>query len=120
MKKLILFILLFITNTIFSQENLKFQEGIYSIELKIGENKNFLELDKENKIHILTTNIEPVNMSVVGTNLKIIKASNSDSLSNWLIVPNKENLTDGFYKLSVTFRGRKGKLYTHQFLIPVK
>ena len=122
MKKIVTYFFILLSGVPFAQDksNLLFKESIYSVEIKIDTDKNFLELNSENKIQIITKNIEAVNLSAIGKNLRIIKASNENNFSNWTIKPTKEELKDGFYSLMITFRGKKGKLFHHEFLISVK
>lgn len=119
MKKIILIIVFLFSIVSFSQENLIYKEGNYKVEIKLENNVKSLKLNKINHVEIATQNIEVVNMNVVGKNISIKKGQNSKNNSYWTISPNKEDLVDGFYKLIVTFRGRKGKLFQHEFLISV-
>lgn len=122
MKKIILVLLFLVSNVLFAQEknNLVYKESIYSVEILIENGKDYLELDKENKIQIVTKKIQPINMSCIGQNLKKGKRSTYKNNSNWTLIVNKENLKDGKYSLLVNFRGKKGKLFTHEFLIPIQ
>lgn len=122
MKKIFICFFILLSTALFAQDksNLVFVESIYSVEIQIENGKDFLELDKENKIQIVTKNIESVNLSAIGKNIRIIKATTEKNLSNWTIKPTKEGLKEGFYSLMITFRGKKGKLFHHEFLIPVK
>ena len=122
MKKHIIWLFIIFSNVLFAQNksNLVFEESIYSVEIQIENGKDFLELDKENKFQIITKNIDPVNMMCIGQNLKRGELSSNKSITNWSLTIIKEGLKDGKYLLSISFRGKKGKLFTHQFLIPVK
>jgi hypothetical protein len=122
MKKIFIYFFILISTALFAQDksNLVFKESIYSLEIKIENGKDFLSQDKENKIQIVTKNIDPVNLSCIGQNLKRSKISNDKNTTNWTIKPSKEGLKEGVYSLMITFRGKKGKLFQHQFLIPVK
>lgn len=103
-----------------NKSNFIFEESIYTIEIQLENGKNFLELDKENKFQIITKNVEPVNMMCSGQNLKRGKLSADKNITNWSLTIIKEGLKNGEYTLSISFRGKKGKLFTHQFLLPVK
>lgn len=118
LKHLFLNICLLFSILTFSQENLHYKEGIYSVEIELA-NKSHLILNQENTFQIVTKNIETVNLSAAGKNLKIKKGAENNR-SVWIVTPSNEMLADGFYQLNITFRGRKGKLFSHQFLIPVK
>lgn len=122
MKKIFICFCILFSTVILAQEknNLLFKEGFYTLEIKPEGGKNYLELDKENKIEMVSKNIEMVNLSATAHNLKIIKAGNTKNSSFWIAIPTKEQLKDGFYALKIVFRGKKGKLYQHEFLIPVK
>lgn len=122
MKKIFIYFFILISTALFAQDksNLVFKESIYSLEIKIENGKDFLSQDKENKIQIVTKNIDPVNMSCIGQNLKRDKLSNDKNITNWTLTINKEALKDNKYLLTIAFRGKKGKLFQHQFLIPVK
>lgn len=122
MKKYIICLLVLFSNFLLAQNKstLIFEESIYSIEIKIKNSKDLLEFDKENKIQIVTKNIEPVNMSCIGQNLKRDKLSNDKNVTNWTLTINKEALKDEKYSLTIAFRGKKGKLFQHEFKIPVK
>jgi methanogenic corrinoid protein MtbC1 len=63
---------------------------------------------------------EKVNMMCSGQNLKRGKLSADKNISNWSLNIIKEGIKNGEYTLSISFRGKKGKLFTHQFLLPVK
>ncbi len=102
------------------KSTLVFEESIYSVKIEFENGKNFLELDKENKFQIITKNIEPVNMMCSGQNLKRGKLSADKNITNWSLTIIKEGLKNEEYTLSISFRGKKGKLFTHQFLLPVK
>lgn len=122
MKNFILVLLFLVSNVVLAQEksNLFFKESIYSVEIQIKNGKNYLELDKENTIQIVTKNIQPINMSCSGLNLKKGKRSSYKSNSNWTLIVKSEDLKEGKYSLLVNFRGKKGRLFTHEFLIPIK
>ena len=122
MKKYIICLLVLFSSVLLAQDKntLVFEEGIYSIEIKMENGKDFLEVDKENKIQIVTKQIEPVNMSCIGQNLKRSKLSNDKNVTNWTLSIHKEALKEEKYSLVIAFRGRKGKLFQHEFLIPVK
>ncbi len=122
MKKYIICLLVLFSTFLLAQNKstLIFEESIYSIEIKIKNSKDLLEFDKENKIQIVTKNIEPVNMSCIGQNLKRDKLSNDKNVTNWTLTINKEALKDEKYSLTIAFRGKKGKLFQHEFKIPVK
>ncbi|MBC5834769.1 hypothetical protein G6N05_09880 [Flavobacterium sp. F372] len=122
MKKIFICFFILLSTAFFAQDksNLVFKESIYIVEIKTENGKNFLDLDKENKIQIVTKNIDPVNLSCIGQNLKRNKLSNDKNATNWTIKPSKEGLKEGVYSLMITFRGKKGKLFHHEFLIPVK
>ncbi|SEP84710.1 hypothetical protein [Flavobacterium urocaniciphilum] len=119
MKNLIFALVFLFSNVILAQEksNLIYKEGIYSIEVKLE--KDYLELGKENQFKIITKNIEQVNLSAAGHNLRIKKGAEKNS-SIWTVNPISEKLNNGKYLLSIAFRGKKGKLYKHEFLIEVK
>jgi len=120
MKKHIIWLFIIFSNALLAQNksNLVFEESIYSVEIQMENGQDFLELGKENKFQIITKNIDPVNMSCSGSYLK--RGNLSNNLNNWIATVNREALKDGKYSLSISFRGKKGKLFTHQFLIPVK
>ena len=122
MKKYIIYLLILCSNVLLAQNksNFIFEESIYTIEIQLENGKNFLELDKENKFQIVTKNIEPVNMMCSGQNLKRGKLSTDKNITNWSLNIIKEGIKNGEYTLSISFRGKKGKLFTHQFLLPVK
>jgi hypothetical protein len=122
MKKYIICLLILYSNVLLAQNksNFIFEESIYTIEIQLENGKNFLELDKENKFQIITKNVEPVNMMCSGQNLKRGKLSADKNISNWSLNIIKEGIKNGEYTLSISFRGKKGKLFTHQFLLPVK
>ena len=122
MKKYIICLFFLFSSVLLAQDKntLVFEEGIYSIEIKMENGKDFLEVDKENKIQIVTKQIEPVNMSCIGQNLKRSKLSNDKNVTNWTLSIHKEALKEEKYSLVIAFRGRKGKLFQHEFLIPVK
>ena len=122
MKKYIICLFVLFSSVLLAQDKntLVFEEGIYSIEIKMENGKDFLEVDKENKIQIVTKQIEPVNMSCIGQNLKRSKLSNDKNVTNWTLSIHKEALKEEKYSLVIAFRGRKGKLFQHEFLIPVK
>ena len=122
MKKYIICLLILYSNVLLAQNksNFIFEESIYTIEIQLENGKNFLELDKENKFQIITKNVEPVNMMCSGQNLKRGKLSADKNITNWSLTIIKEGLKNGEYTLSISFRGKKGKLFTHQFLLPVK
>ena len=48
------------------------------------------------------------------------KLSADKNITNWSLTIIKEGLKNEEYTLSISFRGKKGKLFTHQFLLPVK
>lgn len=121
MKKFILVLAFLLSNVISAQEksNLIFKEGIYAIEVKLE--KGYLELGKENKIQFLIENINPVNMSCSARGLRRGDLPNgSNNIINWIAKVDNESLKDGKYSIHITFRGRKGKLFNHVFLIEVK
>jgi hypothetical protein len=122
MKKYIICLLILYSNVLLAQNksNFIFEESIYTIEIQLENGKNFLELDKENKFQIITKNVEPVNMMCSGQNLKRGKLSADKNITNWSLTIIKEGLKNEEYTLSISFRGKKGKLFTHQFLLPVK
>lgn len=122
MKKYIICLLVLFSTVLLAQNKstLIFEESIYSVEIQLENGKNFLELDKENKFQIITKNIEPVNMMCSGQNLKRGKLSTDKNITNWSLTIIKEGLKNKEYTLSISFRGKKGKLFTHQFLLPVK
>ena len=122
MKKYIICLLVLFSSVLLAQNKntLVFKESIYTLEIKIENDKNFLEVDKENKIQIVTKNIDPVNMVCTGQNLKRGELSNDKNVSNMTVTINKEALKEEKYSLVIAFRGRKGKLFQHKFLIPVK
>ncbi len=122
MKKYIICLFILFSSVLLAQNKntLVFKESIYTVEIKIENGINSLDLDKENKIQIVTKNIDPVNLSCIGQNLKRSKISNDKNATNWTIKPSKEGLKEGIYSLMITFRGKKGKLFHHEFLIPVK
>lgn len=122
MKKIIICLLIIYSNTFFAQEksNLQFKEGIYAIEVNINNGKDSLELNTANKIQIISKNIDLVNMMCVGRNLKRGGVSNDNNISIWDLTIIEEGLKEGKYSLMIAFRGRKGKRYTHEFLIPIK
>lgn len=122
MKKYIICLLILCSNVLLAQNksNFIFEESIYTIEIQLENGKNFLELDKENKFQIITKNVEPVNMMCSGQNLKRGKLSADKNITNWSLTIIKEGLKNEEYTLSISFRGKKGKLFTHQFLLPVK
>jgi hypothetical protein len=122
MKKIFNYFFILISTVLLGQNKstLVFKESIYTVEIKIENGINSLDLDKENKIQIVTKNIDPVNLSCIGQNLKRSKISNDKNATNWTIKPSKEGVKEGVYTLMITFRGKKGKLFQHQFLIPVK
>ena len=122
MKKIFICFFILFSKVILAQDknNLVFEESIYSIEIKIENDKNYLELGKENKIQIITKNINPVNMSCVGRGLKRGVLSNGTNHTNWITMVDNEGLKDGKYFLVIAFKGRRGKLFKHEFLIDVK
>ena len=122
MKKIFICFFILLSTAFFAQNksNLVFEESIYSVEILIENGKDFLELDKENKIQIVTKNIDPVNLMCSGRNLKRGELSTDKNITNWNLTVIKDGLIDEKYSLSITFRGKKGKLFTHQFLLPVK
>lgn len=122
MKKYLLLVLIFFSNFIVAQNesNLEYKKSIYAVKIKIENGRNYLELYQENKIQISTKNVESVNLTAIGKNLKITKAINEENNSFWSISPTKEDLKEGFYSLRITFKGKKGRLHTHEFLIEVK
>lgn len=122
MKKIFTCFFILFSSVILAQEksNLVFEESIYSVKIEFENGKNFLELDKENKFQIITKNIEPVNMMCSGQNLKRGKLSTDKNTTNWSLTIIKEGLKNEEYTLSISFRGKKGKLFTHQFLLPIK
>lgn len=122
MKKIIICFLILLSNVILAQEknNLIFEESIYSVKININDGKDFLELDKENKIQIISKKIDLVNMSCVGLNLTRGGISTNKNISNWNLSILKKDLKEGKYSLTITFRGRRGKLFKHEFLIDVK
>ncbi|MES2864210.1 MAG: hypothetical protein V4666_08850 [Bacteroidota bacterium] len=122
MKKHIIWLFILFSNLLIAQNNdeLFFEDGIYSVKIQINNGKNFLELDKENKFQIITKNIEPVNMMCSGRNLKRGELSTNKNITNWTLTIIKDGLKDEKYSLNISFRGKKGRLFTHQFLIPVK
>ena len=122
MKKIFICFFVLFSSVILAQEksNLVFEESIYSVKIEFENGKNFLELDKENKFQIITKNIEPVNMMCSGQNLKRGKLSTDKNTTNWSLTIIKEGLKNEEYTLSISFRGKKGKLFTHQFLLPIK
>ncbi len=122
MKKIIICLFIIFSNILVAQNNdeLFFEEGIYSIKIEIDNGKNFLELDKENKIQVITKNIEPVNIMYNGRNLKRGELSSNKNITNLSLTVIKDGLKDEKYALIIAFRGKRGKLFQHQFLIPVK
>lgn len=118
MKHLLLKFCLLFSTLLYSQEILQYKEGIYLVEIELANKSHFL-LNQENTFQIVTKNIESVNLSAVGKNLKIKKGADKNK-SIWTVTPSNEMLVDGFYQLNITFRGKKGKLFSHLFLIPVK
>ena len=122
MKKIFTCFFILFSSVMLAQEksNLVFEESIYSVKIEFENGKNFLELDKENKFQIITKNIEPVNMMCSGQNLKRGKLSTDKNTTNWSLTIIKEGLKNEEYTLSISFRGKKGKLFTHQFLLPIK
>ncbi|CAM4420477.1 hypothetical protein [Flavobacterium terrigena] len=122
MKNYIIWLLVLFSNVLLAQNksNLVFEDGIYSVEIQIENGKDYLKLDKENKFQIVTKNIDPVNLMCSGRNLKRGELSTDKNITNWSLTIIKEGLKDEKYSLSISFRGKKGKLFTHQFLIPVK
>jgi hypothetical protein len=122
MKKYIIYLLVLCSSVLLAQnkKTLAFKESIYSVEIQIENGKDFLELNKENKIQIVTKHIEPVNMVCTGQNLKRGELSTDKNVTNMTVTINKEALLEGKYALAIAFRGRKGKLFQHEFLIPVK
>lgn len=122
MKKYIICLLVLFSSVLLAQNKstLIFEESIYSVEIQIENGKDFLELNKENKIQIVTKHIEPVNMSFIGQNLKRGELSNDKNVTNMTVTINKEALKEEKYALIIAFRGRTGKLFQHKFLIPVK
>jgi hypothetical protein len=122
MKKYIICLLVLFSSVILAQtkNTLVFKKSIYSVEVKIENGKDFLALDQENKIQIITKNIDPVNMNYTGQNLKRGELSTSKNITNLSATISKETIKDKIYSLTIAFRGKKGKLFHHEFLIPVK
>jgi phage anti-repressor protein len=122
MKKHIIWLFILFSNLLIAQNNeeLFFEESIYSVEIQIENGKNYLELDKENKIQIVTKNIDPVNFACSGRDLRRGDFSNRINITSWIATVSNEGLKDGKYSLTIRFKGKRGKLFQHQFLIPVK
>ncbi len=122
MKKIFICFFILFSSVILAQEksNLVFEESIYSVKIELENGNDFIELDKENKVQIITKNIDPVNMMFSGIGVKIANKTNTKNNTNLIIKPNKESVKDGFYILNISFRGNKGRLYTNQFLIRIK
>lgn len=122
MKKIFICFFILFSSVLLAQEKntLVFKESIYTVEVKIDNGKDFLELDKENKIQIITKNINPVNMNCTGKNLKRGELSTTKNITNLSATINKETIKDEKYSLKIAFRGKKGKLFQHEFLIPIK
>lgn len=122
MKKHIIWLLILFSNLLIAQNNdeLFFEDGNYSVKIQIENGKDFLELDKESKIQIITKNINPVNVRCSGYSLKLEKTSDDNKTTYWTLTPVKEKLKNEKYSLTIRFKGKKGKLFQHQFLIPVK
>ena len=123
MKKHIIWLFILFSSLLIAQNNsdLIFKESIYSVEIKIEDGKDYLELDKENKIQIVTKNIDPVNLACTGRNLRRGNFSNStNNTTNWIATVSNEGIKDEKYSLTIRFKGKKGKYFYHQFLLPVK
>lgn len=122
MKKIFICFFILFSSVILAQEksNLVFEESIYSVKIELENGNDFIELDKENKVLILTKNIDPVNMMFSGIGVKIANKTNVKNKTNLIIKPNKESIKDGYYILNISFRGNKGRLYTNQFFIRIK
>lgn len=122
MKKIFICFFVLFSSVILAQEksNLVFEESIYSVKIELENGNDFIELDKENKVQIITKNIDPVNMMFSGIGVKIANKTNAKNETNLIIKPNKESVKDGHYILNISFRGNKGRLYTKQFFIRIK
>lgn len=122
MKKIFICFFILFSSVILAQEksNLVFEESIYSVKIELENGNDFIELDKENKVQIITKNIDPVNMMFSGIGVKIANKTNVKNKTNLIIKPNKESIKDGYYILNISFRGNKGRLYTNQFFIRIK
>lgn len=122
MKKIFICFFILFSSVILAQEksNLVFKESKYSVKIELENGNDFIELDKENKVQIITKNIDPVNMMFSGIGVKIANKTSTKNNTNLIIKPNKESIKDGFYILNISFRGNKGRLYTSQFLIRIK
>jgi hypothetical protein len=122
MKKIFICFFILFSSVILAQEksNLVFEESIYSVKIELENGNDFIELDKENKVQIITKNIDPVNMMFSGIGVKIANKTNVKNNINLIIKPNKESVKDGYYILNISFRGNKGRLYTNQFFIRIK
>lgn len=122
MKKIFICFFILFSSVILAQEksNLVFEESIYSVKIELENGNDFIELDKENKVQIITKNIDPVNMMFSGIGVKIANETNVKNKTNLIIKPNKESAKDGYYILNISFRGNKGRLYTNQFFIRIK
>lgn len=122
MKKIFICFFILFSTVILAQEksNLVFEESIYSVKIELENGNDFIELDKENKVQIITKNFDPVNMMVSGSGVKIANETNVKNKTNLIIKPNKESVKDGYYILNISFRGNKGRLYSNQFFIRIK
>ncbi|WP_329805565.1 hypothetical protein [Flavobacterium facile] len=122
MKKIFICFFILLSTVLFAQNksNLVFEESIYSVEIQIENGKDFLELDKENKIQIITKNIDPSNFACSGRDLRRGDFSNRINITSWIATVSNEGLKDGKYSLTIRFKGKRGKIFQHQFLIPVK
>ncbi len=122
MKKIFTCFFILFSSVILAQEksNLVFEKSIYSVKIELENGNDFIELDKENKVQIVTKNIDPVNMMFSGIGVKIANRTNAKNNTNLIIKPNKESVKDGYYILNISFRGNKGRLYSNQFLIRIK
>jgi hypothetical protein len=117
MKKIFICFFLLLSTALFAQDksNLVFVESIYSVEIQIENGKNFLELDKENKIQIVTKNIDPSNFACSGRDLRRGDFSNRINITSWIATANNEDLKNGKYSLTIRFKGKRGNYFNISF-----
>ncbi|NHM01031.1 hypothetical protein [Flavobacterium difficile] len=122
MKKIFICFIILFSSLILAQDksNLVYKESIYSVKIELENGNDFIELDKENVVQIVSKNIDPLNMMFSGIGVKIANKTNVKNKTSLIIKPNKESVKDGFYTLNFSFRGNKGRHYTNQFFIRIK
>lgn len=120
MKKIFICFFILFSSVILAQKknNLIYKEGNYTVEIKLD--KGYLELGKENKIEVIFKNIDITKTSAIGKSLKFSDYNHDENIGYWIATLKAEYLKDGKYSLTIAFRGRNEKRYSHTFLIDVK